>query len=132
MLKKTLLALGLLLFGGCLLPHYDLEPTDQAQGGSSAAGAAGATGPAATAGSTHTGGANGTAGKGGTGGAAMSGGSNGTAGGGAGTAGSGQLEVCATGEKTCDGKCVAIDNVEYGCGAASCNKTDCQFREPQL
>lgn len=90
MKKKFLLPFGLLLFGGCLLPRYDVDPLDEAQGGTAAT----AAGTSSTAGAPATAGAS----------VVMSGGTDGSAGTLTGEAGMADSdgEACAAGSKRCE------------------------------
>jgi hypothetical protein len=105
MRARLILLLGVVLAGGCLVPSYGVAPGESG-------------GAASTGGSTS-----GSSGSNGSGGTEVSGGSAAT-GGSAGTT-AGASSGCGAGKKLCEGECVDIDDVEYGCTATSCNKSAC-------
>lgn len=112
-------------FVGCLSPRYSVG-TDGSQS------AAGSSGQANDSGATNGGSA--TSGSSSGGNAPNGGSTDQTMGGDPSTAGTGTMTPgdCKADQKLCDGACVAIDDVTYGCTATSCNQSACPVNVQSL
>lgn len=127
MLRPLVSCVGLCLLVSCSISDL---PSSGGAGGSAGSDAAG--GVSATAGTAASSGGSGDAGKtssagspseAGSGGSTSDAGAAGTSS--AGTGGSDATISCDTDSKECGGKCVALTDPAYGCGAATCDASDC-------
>jgi sulfatase modifying factor 1 len=113
--KRQSAVIALLLVGGCLAPHYGVDTNDSpASGGSAGSGQSG--NPAKSGGGpVNAGGADSAGGDGLEPGRA----------GDSSEAGSPPVVTCDASQKMCEGKCVDISDVTYGCGMGTCNQSGC-------